>query len=273
MHASSAMEACQVRPHRQSTGRPGAVPLTPLRSFANCIKIFKNRIRRKEKNPSFQQGSPVQAAPRSKHVLRDSEMEIHSFAVDGPAFPDSSSRAGDFDVGPAGLRQDSVLAKFIEFLLPPDEASKVLRGFYTDALHRTLLDRLAALRNADGLCDRRKLNPLPKWRLKRVCEFVDANIEERISLGALAQVAGVSRMYFAAQFREATGLRAHDYVIRRRINVAKELLAGSDRSIVDTALSVGFQTQAHFTTVFKRIEGFTPHRWRELNHADSAIVA
>jgi AraC-like DNA-binding protein len=72
-------------------------------------------------------------------------------------------------------------------------------------------------------------------------------------------------MYFAAQFREATGLRPHDYVIRRRISLAKELLAGSDRSIVDTALSVGFQTQAHFTTVFKRVEGSTPHRWRELN--------
>jgi AraC-like DNA-binding protein len=106
-----------------------------------------------------------------------------------------------------------------------------------------------------------------------VCEFIDANIEERISLGALAQVAGVSRMYFAAQFRAATGLRPHDYVVRRRIKLAKEMLAGSDRSIVDTALSVGFQTQAHFTTVFKRIEGFTPHRWRELNRADSAAAS
>jgi AraC-like DNA-binding protein len=204
----------------------------------------------------------------------ESEMTPRSFAFDGPAFSNGSSEVdGYLNAGPAGLLQDSVLTKLIELLLPPHEASKVLRGFYTDALHRTLLDRLAALRSDEGpSCDGRRLNPLPKWRLRRVCKFVDANIEERISLSALAQVAGVSRMYFAAQFREATGFRPHDYVVRRRISLAKEMLAGSERSIVDIALSVGFQTQAHFTTVFKRIEGFTPHRWRELNHAESAIA-
>jgi AraC-like DNA-binding protein len=196
----------------------------------------------------------------------EAEMLPRSYTLDGPAFREGSSGVGDYlDPGPVGPLKDSALAGFIALLLPPLEASKVLRGFYTDALHRTLLDRLAALRIDDGPCDGRRLNPLSKWRLKRVYEFVDANIEERISLTTLAQVAGVSRMYFAAQFREATGLRPHDYVIRRRISLAKELLAGSDRSIVDTALSVGFQTQAHFTTVFKRVEGSTPHRWRELN--------
>jgi AraC-like DNA-binding protein len=197
-------------------------------------------------------------------------MTFSSFAFDGPFFSDAESHVGD-DIGAAGLAQDSVLSRFIEFLLPPDEASEVLRGFYTDALHRTLLNRLSALRR-DGGEGVRRLNPLPKWRLKRVYEFIDANIEERISLGALAQVAGVSKMYFAAQFREATGLRPHDYVIRRRICLAKDLLARSDHSIVDTALSVGFQTQAHFTTVFKRIEGSTPHRWRELNRARSEMA-
>ncbi len=171
---------------------------------------------------------------------------------------------GDTDQSvPTERHRDPAMARFIESLLPPDEASKVLRGFYTDALHASLLTRLAHLRGKEGEGDRRKLNPLPKWRLKRVVEFIDANIEERISLDALAQVAGMSRMYFAAQFRLATGLRPHDFLIRRRITLAKEMLSTSNRSIVDIALSVGFQTQAHFTTVFKRIEGSTPYRWRE----------
>lgn len=200
-------------------------------------------------------------------------MTRRSLAFEGSAFQEDPSYGGnDPAVGAADIHEDSVLSKFIEFLLPPDEASKVLRGFYTEALHRTLLARLATLRGASGVRDGRRLKPLPKWRLKRVCEFIDANIDERISLVALAQVAGVSRMYFAAQFREATGLRPHDYVIRRRIDLAKDLLARSDRSIVDTALSVGFQTQAHFTTVFKQVEGSTPHRWRELNHGESKIA-
>jgi AraC family transcriptional regulator len=198
-------------------------------------------------------------------------MTLQSLGYDAAEVPDGRLDLAESADATTGDRQDSVIAQFIEVLLPPDEARHVLRGFYTDALHTTLLDRLAELRSTVGKGGGRRLNPLPKWRLKRVYEFVDANIDERISLEVLAQVAGVSRMYFAAQFREATGLRPHDYLIRRRIALAKKMLLGPDRPIVDIALSVGFQTQAHFTTVFKRIEGFTPHRWRALNNAERGI--
>jgi AraC-like DNA-binding protein len=68
-------------------------------------------------------------------------------------------------------------------------------------------------------------------------------------------------MHFAAQFRAATGLRPHEYLLRRRIERAQELLRREPISLSDVALSVGFQTQAHFTTVFKRFVGRTPHRW------------
>jgi AraC-like DNA-binding protein len=69
-------------------------------------------------------------------------------------------------------------------------------------------------------------------------------------------------MHFAALFRVATGARPHEYVLRRRIERAQELLRDSSLTLVDVALSVGFQTQSHFTTVFKRFTGETPHRWR-----------
>lgn len=104
--------------------------------------------------------------------------------------------------------------------------------------------------------------PLPPWRLKRVVAYIDGHLEDPITLADLAGVAGLSRMHFAAQFRAATGLRPHEFLLRRRIDRAQYLLAEPDRKLVDVALSVGFQTQAHFTTVFRRIVGETPHRWR-----------
>jgi AraC family transcriptional regulator len=70
-------------------------------------------------------------------------------------------------------------------------------------------------------------------------------------------------MHFAAQFRAATGLRPHEYLLRRRIERAQEMLVGTSMSLVDVALSVGFQTQAHFTSVFKRYAGQPPRAWRE----------
>jgi AraC family transcriptional regulator len=109
---------------------------------------------------------------------------------------------------------------------------------------------------------RRPACALPKWRLKRVVEYVDSHISEQITLAALASVAGMSRMYFASQFRVATGLRPHDYVLHKRIERAQHLLVMTSDPLVEIALSVGFQTQAHFTTIFKRISGNTPLRWR-----------
>ncbi len=103
---------------------------------------------------------------------------------------------------------------------------------------------------------------LPAWRLKRVFRHIEENLAEPITLHGMAAAAGLSRMHFAAQFRAATGLRPHDYLLRRRIERAQGLLREEGAVLVDVALSVGFQTQAHFTTVFKRVCGETPHRWR-----------
>jgi AraC family transcriptional regulator len=109
---------------------------------------------------------------------------------------------------------------------------------------------------------RRAMTALPKWRLMRVLKYIDANIGEPITLANLANAAGLSRMYFAKQFRAATGIRPHDYVLRKRIERAQQMLAAKPAAVVDIALSVGFQTQAHFTTVFKKFVGDTPCQWR-----------
>jgi AraC family transcriptional regulator len=109
---------------------------------------------------------------------------------------------------------------------------------------------------------RRQIRALQKWRLKRVTEYVDNHLSDKIRLLDLAAVAGLSRMHFASQFRVATGLRPHEFLLRRRIRRSEELLRSSSMAIVEIALSVGFQTQAHFSTVFKRFVGFTPRQWR-----------
>ena len=71
-------------------------------------------------------------------------------------------------------------------------------------------------------------------------------------------------MYFAAQFRAATGMRPHEFVMRLRVNRAKSLLEETGNTIVDVAGLVGFHTQAHFTAVFRRLTGIPPTHWRQL---------
>ena len=109
---------------------------------------------------------------------------------------------------------------------------------------------------------RRNVGPLPNWRLRRVIAFVQAHACNPLGLADLAQAAGLSRMHFAAQFRQATGLRPHEYLLGCRIERAKALLATSALPIAEVALVVGFSSQSHFSAVFKRFTGLTPYRWR-----------
>jgi AraC-like DNA-binding protein len=106
---------------------------------------------------------------------------------------------------------------------------------------------------------------LIKWRLTRVLTHIDQHICEPNSLATLAEVAGLSKMYFATQFRVATGCRPHEYILRKRIERAQQMLLDASEPLVSIALAVGFQSQPHFSTVFKRFIGLSPYQWRAAN--------
>jgi AraC family transcriptional regulator len=132
-----------------------------------------------------------------------------------------------------------------------------LDGLRSEARNAATLDEMGATQ--------RQIRALQKWRLKRVVEYVENHLSEKIALSDLAAIAGLSRMHFASQFRKATGLRPHEFLLRRRIQRAEELLRNTTMPIVEIPLTVGFQTTAHLTTVFKRFTGCTPGRWRAIN--------
>jgi AraC-like DNA-binding protein len=163
----------------------------------------------------------------------------------------------------------------LEQLLPPDPTIEQLlqaRGaanemareparHYLRGLHLAILT-WAMARNAVKLSAQQRLTPLPKWRFARVTEYIDLHIEESIRLDDLAKAAGLSRMHFAAQFRAYTEISPCKFVMMQRMRHAQALLSDPRNTVVDVALRVGFRTQAHFTTMFHRFVGNTPHRWR-----------
>jgi AraC-like DNA-binding protein len=117
-----------------------------------------------------------------------------------------------------------------------------------------------------------RVNALPKWRLKRVEEYISEHLDRNVSLSDLAMVAGLSRMHFAAQFRAATGYRPREYLLHHRVERSKLLLSETNMPLVEVALAVGFCTQAHFSTVFKRITRETPARWRSNRNAETSAA-
>jgi AraC-like DNA-binding protein len=123
-----------------------------------------------------------------------------------------------------------------------------------------ILTRVADISKATAVESR--ATGLAHWRLRRVVEMVDERLGDEISLADMAKAAGLSAMHFAGLFRVATGMRPCHYLQAQRVQRAKHLMRNSNVPLYDVALSTGFRTQAHFTTVFKRHEQVTPHRWR-----------
>jgi AraC family transcriptional regulator len=99
---------------------------------------------------------------------------------------------------------------------------------------------------------------LSKPQLRRVTGFIEEHLEETLSLGRLAEVAGVSTSYFKTLFKRATGLPAHEYVVQRRVERAKALLLRGDRPMSQVAAETGFAHQSHMARCMRRILGATP---------------
>jgi AraC family transcriptional regulator len=104
---------------------------------------------------------------------------------------------------------------------------------------------------------------LPRGRLRAVVEYIEEHLDCPVTLDQLAAVARLSVYHFARQFKTATGLPPHQYVIRRRVERAKQLLqAGADLSLAEVALHAGFSDQSVFCLHFKRLVGVTPRQVR-----------
>lgn len=101
-------------------------------------------------------------------------------------------------------------------------------------------------------------NGLPRARLNRVIEYIEANLDREIALTTLAEIAGMSAHYFSELFKQSIRLSPHQYVLRRRIARARNLLNDARVTILEAAVRSGFSDQSHFTKIFRRIVGMTP---------------
>ena len=158
---------------------------------------------------------------------------------------------------------DDILAHLARALCAYESYSDIYGPSFVDSFGLLIASRLLSLYQGRGPAPvSRHCAPLVKRRLDKVLDYIEAHLSKPIYLGELAEIVGLSRMHFAAQFHAATGYPPYAYVLRQRIFRAQEMLRDPNYSIADIALRVGFSNQAHFTDAFKRIIGESPGRWR-----------
>jgi len=107
-----------------------------------------------------------------------------------------------------------------------------------------------------------KRGGLAPWQLKLATEMLNAHLAGDISHAQIAQQCGLSPSHFARAFRISTGLAPHQWLLRRRVDRAKELLRDPVQPLTAIAFACGFADQSHFTRVFGAIAGMPPGEWR-----------
>jgi len=98
--------------------------------------------------------------------------------------------------------------------------------------------------------------------VRLVIDYMDAHLTEKTTISELAALVDLTRFHFIRSFKQTTGMPPHQFMIRRRIDLAKELLAGRDATIADVAAKVGFNSAIQLTRAFRRIVGTTPSTFR-----------
>ena len=113
----------------------------------------------------------------------------------------------------------------------------------------------------------RLVTGLARWQVKRVSEFIEANLSQSLHVADLASVARLSTSHFSSAFRRSTGESPFGYLRRRRIERAQQMMLLTDLSLAEISLDCGLADQAHLTRIFRRVVGVSPGAWRRLQRS------
>ncbi|MDA9497841.1 helix-turn-helix domain-containing protein [Bradyrhizobium sp. CCBAU 11357] len=148
-------------------------------------------------------------------------------------------------------------ASLLAALRRPDEANQLFVDHMMLALTAHVVTTYGGLRRAEPV-----RGGLAPWQVKRACERLESDLHGKLSLEQIAAEFDLSVSHFSRAFRVSTGLPPHQWLLRHRVDTAKQLMTVRDLSLAEIAVSAGFANQSHFTRVFSSLVGISPGTWR-----------
>jgi len=216
------------------------------------------------------------AVDRDLRIVGADRVARTAFALDDEGLASGASLSTNFDFDRSLFRcnrEQDVAARFTRvgtdegwrvLITPPQCGSRGGRSPTDVAVHSR--PRISTLHNLPlpepSPPNRAGLSPA---RTHRICEYIKSNLDQNISLEALAKMAGLSLNHFARSFKQTVGMPPHYYVLQRRIEYAQHMLRNTELPLSEIALSAGFSDQSHLARHFRRITGTSPSvvRWEQ----------
>jgi AraC family transcriptional regulator len=229
--------------------RPGSMEFGPRRSA----------LRR----TTFNAGEMGLCTPHSEQWIGTADMEHLIVIISDAALTAACDGVGGtVELQPRWKMTDARLSSLLAAV-----NSERVAGFPSGRLFLDSVEQALAVALVNGYAVRHRpirmyRGGLSPARLRRVRELVHAKMEDELRLRDLAQSVGLSTPHFSEMFRKSTGETPHQFLLRARVERAKEMLRAAEARILDVAVACGFKTQQHFARVFRHVCGLSPTEYR-----------
>ena len=199
--------------------------------------------------------------PHAYHAMED-PWHVHWITINGYHIENMLHYMGIRKSGVFAVSEPPVLESHIRKALQTLSSHSEMTGLDGSVIAYQLLIYLYKY----VVNDEKESHDLNSKRLILVITQIEKELGTPLSIEQLAETAGVTPQYFCEIFKTSTNQRPTEYINQRRIDRAKELIRKNPvRKIGDIAAEVGFESNSYFATVFRKQEGLSPNKYREIN--------
>ena len=183
-------------------------------------------------------------------------------ALNAIAEDTAAARIGDLNYRPGAGVNDATIFSLGGTILPALSHADQANRLFVD--HVTLAAGIHLAQTYGGLrpVSRPARGGLAPWQERRAKEVLSANLDGSVPLKDVARECRLSVSHFSRAFRRSMGVAPHNWLLMRRVEVAKEKLRNTRLSLSEVAFACGFADQSHLTRVFTGMVGVGPGAWR-----------
>ena len=185
--------------------------------------------------------------------------------LNGIADEVGARRIDDLQLQPGECVEDAVAQSLLTSLRPalakPQEASALFVDHVASAFCAHVAQTYGGMRTVQ----RPPRGGLAPWQERRARELLDSDLSGEVQLSRLAAECDLSVRHFTRAFRQSVGVPPHRYLLKRRVERARQLLMDPALTLLDVALACGFADQSHFTRVFSASVEVSPGVWRRMH--------
>lgn len=159
--------------------------------------------------------------------------------------------------------EDPKLFAILSLIAAEADGSGPHSRLYLEALLDLLCIQLLREHSAFALPQSGMGHGLRPPQVRQVTDYMTEHLDEAVGLQQLAELLHINRFHFCKSFRKSTGFTPHQWLVRIRMERARELLTKSGMTITEVALAVGYHTPSSFAHAFRLTMGVTPTEFRQ----------